>query len=87
MNNLQLFKMYRRFTDREIANFRWLMNAPSDELFKFWDDWRKWEGLAKRAYTEMEKRLTVKEYSYADEIRQDNEEVRYWASLGLFSPD
>ena len=57
MNNLQLFRMYRRFTDREVANFRWLMNARGDEIIKFWDDWRKWEGLAKHTYTELERRL------------------------------
>ena len=77
MNNLQLFRMYRRFKQRQIiAAHRYRLD--SNDL---WADWEKWDGLSWRARKEMEKRLTP---PAAGSLQHFNDAVSYWAQPTLY---
>ena len=54
MNNLQLFRMYKRFRDeREDTETLWVGEAPNF----LWVEWKKWNHLARMTRMELERRL------------------------------
>ena len=78
MNNLQLFRMYQRFKQRQtIANYNY--SVCEDDLALA--DWEKWYDLSGSACEELEKRLTPPAGGSSQHF---NDAVAYWAQPTLY---
>ena len=92
MNNLQLFRMYRRFRHtRNDATIRrgWDRKGSPNlgiavDSDKYAREWQKWQTLSEMTREELEKRLTP---PADDSLQRRNDAVRFCARLGLFTPD